>query len=132
MFFRQRWTHAKIVALRRLQHRGHGLANLAVADPGSPHHHANNVRIEHALHRDTFGSRLYPGDPADSIHQGFPVMRTSAPHQRSIDIEQHQGPVTHAETETIPRARLRSEPRPSGSEQQRLQFRPTHYPTMES
>ena len=34
-----------------------------------------------------------PGDPADSVDQGGPMVRPGTPHEGTVDIEQNQGPM---------------------------------------
>ncbi len=52
-----------------------------------PHHFGENVRIEHAVHRDVLRRGFESGNRAHSIHQRLPVMRAGAANQRAVDIE---------------------------------------------
>ena len=69
-----------------LRHRG---LNARVVQPRAAHHRCEDIRIEHAMHGDSFGCRLESGDLADGIHQRLAMVRPGAAHERSIDVEQN-------------------------------------------
>jgi hypothetical protein len=89
----QQRADAQIVAFRGPQHAGHGRAHVCRGRPGAAHHHAHDVRIEHALHRDAFGSAGQTGNAAHRVHQRFAVMRPGAANECAVDVEQNQRPV---------------------------------------
>ncbi len=53
-------------------------------------HRSEDIRIEHAVHGNTFGGGFEAGDLTDGVHQRLPVVRAGAAHQRSVDIEKNQ------------------------------------------
>ena len=57
------------------------------ADARGPHHHGQNVRVQHALYRDALGGGLEAGDPPDSVDQRRPMVRSGTSNQRAVDIE---------------------------------------------
>ena len=58
--------------------------------PGVQQHHRQDVRIQHALHRDALRGGLDAGHVAHGIHQRLAVVRAGAAHQRAVDIEEDQ------------------------------------------
>ena len=74
-----------VYALRLLLHGPHrgGAHRNALA----LQHLAENVCVEHAVHRDAFSSSFDAGHGADGIYQSLAMLRSGAPHQRAVDIE---------------------------------------------
>jgi hypothetical protein len=68
---------------------------------GAPHHRRQDVRIEHALHRNAIGGGLKPGNAADRHDQRLAVVRPRAADQRAIDIEKDESLVGHPSPQRV-------------------------------
>ena len=78
-----------IQRLGRLDNRRHGKPYVRGGRARVAHHARQDVGVEHTLDGDAVSGALQPGHPPDRVDQGFAVMRSGAPHERAVDIEQH-------------------------------------------
>ena len=58
--------------------------------PRPSHHFAEDVGVEHPVHRDSFGGRRQTCYGPHGVYQCLPVVRAAAAQQRTIDIEQQE------------------------------------------
>ncbi len=87
----QRRAHAQIVALGRAPASPASPARALPRNPGVPHHHRQDVGVEHALHGNAVGGGFEARHAADALHQRFAMMRARPAHQCAVDIEENQG-----------------------------------------
>ena len=83
-------ANPQVVALGGTLDFGQRLANCRARRSRAAQHHRQDVRVEHALHRNSFSGGIEAGDSPDSFHQRLPMVWPRAADQRPIDIEEHQ------------------------------------------
>ena len=77
--------------LRALNDPGHEGRGAVGFDACRIHHEIQNVGIEHAVDRNSLCGGFVSRHVAHGFHQRLPVIRTSAPNQCAIDIEENKG-----------------------------------------
>lgn len=79
-----------VEALRPRDDRGHGGANRPLTQAAFPHHHRQNVTVEHAEDRNVGDRYAHPGFEPDGIFERLPMRGARAPQQSAVDVKENE------------------------------------------
>lgn len=76
-----------IQILRHVDNPRHGRCNPGFIEPGGSHHPRKDIRIQHAVDRDTLRGAFNAGHLANGIDQGLTVVRSGPANERAVNVE---------------------------------------------